>query len=284
MALPDLEAAARGCLRRLTGAEEALRSLYLQPDRAVYLAEQAQIVLKVYTAGATLAREWAVARRARAAGIPAAEPMGFAPGHPAVLAMRQVIGRPLSSKLPEAARDAGVQVARFHRLGAHPPFADGQRRWEDFILSWAERELASLRRLGVLDDGEIGDLWRRFDQLRNDLIGRPVVLPHGDLQPDHLLVAPEGTSILALIDFADAQPGDPLMDIAVLTLWDRGLAAPVLAGYGIIDNDPLTQRLLTHYRLLRLLGEVSWLLERGFNELAERSTVTIKAVLRERGR
>jgi hypothetical protein len=37
--------------------------------------------------------------------------------------------------MPEAARDAGAQIARFHRLGAVPPFADGQRRWEDFILA-----------------------------------------------------------------------------------------------------------------------------------------------------
>jgi aminoglycoside phosphotransferase (APT) family kinase protein len=258
-----------------------LRALYLQPDWAVYLAEQSRIVLKVYSAGATLEREWAVARRAGAAGVRVAALVGFEAGPPAVLAMRQVVGQPLSSGLPGAARDAGVQLARFHRLGAEPPFADGQLRWEAFVLAAVERELASLRHLRVLDDGECGAIRRRFDQIRGDLAARPVVLLHGDLQPDHVIVDPQAARVVALLDFADAQPGDPLLDIAVLTLWDRALAGPVLAGYGGIDNGAETRRLLAHYWLLRYLGEVPWLLERGFDELAARSAAAIRAALAE---
>jgi aminoglycoside phosphotransferase (APT) family kinase protein len=275
----DLEEAASGYLQSLTGAAEVLRALYQQPDRAVYLAERSRIVLKVYADGATLDRERAVARRASSAGVPVAEIVGFAAGPPAVLALRQVVGRPLAAELPGAARDAGVQLARFHRLGAQPPFADGELRWEAFVLARVARELASLRRLRVLDDGECGAIRRRFDRIGPDLARRPVVLLHGDLQPDHVIVDARTSRVVALLDFADAQPGDPLLDIAVLTLWERGLAGPVLAGYGSIDDGVETQRLLAHYRLLRFLGEVPWLLERGYDELAARSTGAIKAAL-----
>ena len=282
MAAIDLEAAAIAYLRRLTGTEEALRTLYLQPDRAVYLAEQARTVLKVYTDGATLAREREVAQRAHAAGIPVAEILGFADGPPAVLAMRQVIGRTLSAAMRRAPRDAGAQIARFHRLGAHPPFADGQPHWEDFILSRVDRELARLRHLGVLAEGEAVALRRRFDQLRPSLAARPIVLLHGDLQAEHIIVDPEGERVLALLDFADAQPGDPLLDFAILTLWDRGLTAPVLDGYGGTGDRAVTKRLLAHYRLLRHLGEVPWLLARGFDDLAERNLAVIHESLRGR--
>ena len=275
----DLEAAASGYLRSLTGAAEVLRALYRQSDRAVYLAERSRIVLKVYADGPTLERELAVARRASSAGVPVAEFLGFAAGPPAVLAMRQVVGQPLSPGLPDAARNAGMQLARFHRLGAQPPFADGQSRWEAFVLARVERELASLRHLRVLDDGECGAIRRRFDQIGPDLAKRPVALLHGDLQPDHVLVDPRTARVVALLDFADAQPGDPLLDIAILSLWDRGLAGPVLAGYGSLDNGAETQQLLAHYRLWRFLGEVPWLLERGYGELAARSTAAIKAAL-----
>lgn len=48
----------------------------------------------------------------------------------------------------------------------------------------------------------------------------------------------------------DAQPGDPLLDVAVLTLEDEALAGPVLRGLGL-PADPATALLLDRYRLLR---------------------------------
>ena len=278
---PDLELAARAYLRRLAGTDEVLRALYLQPDRAVYLAEQARIVLKVYADGTMLARERAVARRAYAAGIPVAAILGFAGGPPAVLAMRQVIGRPLTPETRIAALDAGSQIARFHRLDARPPFADGHRHWDAFVLARADRELAALRQLGVLAEEEVADLRGRFDRLRPRLVARPIALLHGDLQADHIIVDPEGERVIAFLDFADAQPGDPLLDIAILTLWEKRLTEPILEGYGGIDDDAETRQLLAHYRLLRLLGEVPWLLARGFADQAGRSLAAIREALRE---
>lgn len=49
------------------------------------------------------------------------------------------------------------------------------------------------------------------------------MLLHGDLHTDHILIESQTEKVLAFLDFADAQPGDPLWDIAVVTLWDNGL-------------------------------------------------------------
>ena len=77
------------------------------------------------------------------------------------------------------------------------------------------------------------------------------------------------------LDFADAQPGDPLLDIAVLTLWDQKLTDFFLEGYSGIKNNEETQQLLSLYRLVRHLAEIPWLLEREFKELAARNIMAI---------
>lgn len=275
----DLESPARRVLADLTGASEPLRARYLQPDRAVYLAEGAGIVLKVYAEADLLRRDWEATGAARAAGVPTAEPLAFVPGPPAVYAMRHVAGRPLSSRDGAAAREAGAALARFHRLGAKPPFATGALRWDEQVLAWAGRDLAGLGRSGVLAGDEIAALWGRFVAARDRFAARPVALLHGDLQPVHVLVAARGGRVVALLDFVDTQPGDPLHDLAVLTLWDAALTAPLLAGYATIPDDAATRALLADYRLLRQIGEVPWLLERDFAAYADRDIAAIRAAL-----
>jgi hypothetical protein len=44
----DLELAAKRTLTYITGSEDSLKPLYLQPDRALFLAENLRIILKVY--------------------------------------------------------------------------------------------------------------------------------------------------------------------------------------------------------------------------------------------
>src|SRR6266704_3398534 len=108
------------------------------------------------------------------------------------------------------------------------------------------------------------ELQEIFDRLKSLLAQRPVVLLHGDLQTAHILVDPQTEKVLAFLDFADAQPGDPLLDIAVLTLWDPGLTDFLLEGYSGMANTEETKQLLSLYRLLRHLAEIPWLLERRF--------------------
>jgi aminoglycoside phosphotransferase (APT) family kinase protein len=186
------------------------------------------------------------------------------------------VGQPLSSAHPHAAREAGALLARFHHLGAHPPFSTGERTWDRHVLGWIERELASMSTFDVLSASEIDTLRTRLFRLCATLTSRPIALLHGDLQPDHILVDERGERVVALLDFADAQPGDPLLDIAVLTLWDEALTAPILAGYPGFTDDTATRDLIAEYRLLRHISEIPWLLERGYIEYANRNIVAVR--------
>jgi aminoglycoside phosphotransferase (APT) family kinase protein len=275
----DLQRAAQAGLVELVGTAEPLQALYLQPDRAVFLADSSRIVLKAYADGDLLRRDWHTMQAARSAGVPTPEPLAFSPGPPAVLAMRQVVGQPLSSAHPRAAHEAGVLLARFHHLGAHPPFATGERTWDQHILVWMERELASMSTFGVLAASEFDTLRTHRDRLCATLTSRPIALLHGDLQPVHVLVDEPGERVVALLDFAEAQPGDPLLDIAVLTLWDEALTAPILASYPGLTDDTATRDLIAEYRLLRHISEIPWLLERGYTEDANRNIVTVRESL-----
>ncbi len=274
----ELELAAKRTLTRFSVLEdEPLKPLYLQPDRAIFLAEKQHIVLKVYKEGNVLQHEYEIAQKAASIGVPTPQIIAFVAGPPAVLAMQQVIGQLLSSHNQAAAQEAGKYLQRFHTLPAHPPFSGGQQHWDAFISWWAEDELEKVKRLALFAASQIAALQERFVALQPLLAHRPIVLLHGDLQPVHILVGSHPEKVLAFLDFADAQPGDPLLDIAVLTLWDHPLADFLLAGYGSIENNAETKHLLSLYRLLRQLSEIPWLLERGFHELAARDIAALKA-------
>ncbi|HCJ35806.1 MAG TPA: hypothetical protein DHV65_16110 [Ktedonobacter sp.] len=58
----ELELVAKRTLTRITGLEDTLTPLYLQPDRALFLAENLRIILKVYMAGKALQREYDIGR------------------------------------------------------------------------------------------------------------------------------------------------------------------------------------------------------------------------------
>jgi len=96
--------------------------------------------------GKALQREYAIAQKAGAMGVPIPEMLGFEAGPPAVLAMKQVIGRPLSSRYPCAAKEAGRYLQRFHTIGAHPPFSGGHQQWAAFISWWVQEETEKVMR------------------------------------------------------------------------------------------------------------------------------------------
>src|SRR5438105_9116627 len=93
----QLEVAAKRMLTTLTSSSEPLKPLYLQPDRAIFLAEGSGIVLKVYSEGRTLQYEYAVAQKALASGVPIPEVLALEVAQLTVLAMKRVVGKPLSS-------------------------------------------------------------------------------------------------------------------------------------------------------------------------------------------
>ncbi len=271
-----LEQAAQRTLTKIIGSQEVLQPLYLQPDRAIFLASNAGIILKVYEEWRSLQREYATMGHVQSRGIPIPDILLFDTEQPNVLAMKYVVGQPLTSKDIDATREAGAYVERFHSMKTSPPFSGGQSEWDEFIAWWSKREIDSVEQLSVFTGDKIAQLRYIFDAMQPMLIGRPIAFLHGDLQAEHILINPQTQKVVAILDFADAQPGDPLMDIAVLSLWDNQLADRVLAGYASIENNEETKQLLWLYRLLRHLGEIPWLLDRGFKELAERNIQAIK--------
>jgi aminoglycoside phosphotransferase (APT) family kinase protein len=91
-----------------------------------------------------------------------------------------------------------------------------------------------------------------------------ICLLHGDCGPYHWLLS-EGT-VAAVVDFGDTGRGDPVWDLAVLTLWDRQHLPSVLDGYRA--DAALRRRveaLHLPYTVLRHLLAISWLVEHGID-------------------
>jgi len=264
-ALPDifLLRAAERALMTLGRDGNGLQVIWTTEARAILLQEEPApaLFIKVYQEVTQLEREVATMERALTAGIPVAQRLTFHPGPPAVLITKRVGGMPLTSAYPLAAEATGRLLRRFHALGARPPFVDGQRSWSVFIRTWADREIATMVEHRAISSGDGQRLHRHFAARDTVLSARPCALIHADLQAEHVLIDPATQRVNALLDFVDTQPGDPLIDIAVLSLWDTGLARAVLAGYDARGNEQTD--LLRTYRLLRHLGAANWLTTHG---------------------
>ena len=129
------------------------------------------------------------------------------------------------------------------------------------MLRLRTRQLVE-RRLLVPDDA--ARIRSRFEDVRPILADRPCRLIHDDLQPDHVLV--DRGRISAFLDFADAGGADPLIDLAVLTLWEPSFEELLWQGYKP-DSDAVAagRVLLPVYRMLRHLGAAVRLLEHGMD-------------------
>jgi hypothetical protein len=85
------------------------------------------------------------------------------------------------------------------------------------------------------------------------------VFTHGDLQLDHVFV--DGDEITGVLDWSEAGRGDPLFDLAILTLGHEERLDQVLTGYGKdVDVD-----VLRAWWSLRSLTAIRWLIEHGFD-------------------
>ena len=236
-----------------------------------------EMVVKAYEDAPALAHEVGVLGLARDRGAPVPEVLAFEPGPPAVVVMTRLPGRPLTSAMGDGpAVEVGAALRVVHGLPAAPPYSGGQHRWDEFVAWSAQREAAACARLEILSSTQAAAAADLLGEARDLLAGRPTVLIHGDLQADHVLV--EDGRLSGLIDFVDAQPGDGLLDVAVLTLWDEALAGPVLHGLGLAA-DGATAELLDRYRVLRHLAAAAWLLERGYAAESARHADAVRAGL-----
>ena len=81
---------------------------------------------------------------------------------------------------------------------------------------------------------------------------------HGDLHNEHVFI--DGDEVSGIIDWSEAAQGDPLYDLASLTLAHPEHLGAVIAGYGTdVDRD-----LIRAWWSLRSLSNVRWLVENGY--------------------
>jgi aminoglycoside phosphotransferase (APT) family kinase protein len=177
---------------------------------------------------------------------------------PPVLAIAAVPGEALgrlgepSTASPAAWAAAGAAARKLHDA----PLPPWPGRKVDAIAADLERECAWLISNGVLPTDLI---------TRNRKIAEAAFRPytpkfvHGDFQITHVFV--DGDELTGVIDWSEAAQGDPLHDLATLTLGHEEHLADVVAGYGT-DVD---LGVIEAWWSLRSLLAVRWLVEHGFD-------------------
>jgi aminoglycoside phosphotransferase (APT) family kinase protein len=85
---------------------------------------------------------------------------------------------------------------------------------------------------------------------------------HGDLQVAHVFV--DGDEVTGVLDWSEAGQGDPMYDLASLTLGHPEHLGDVISGYGAdVDLD-----VIRAWWSLRSLTAIRWLVEHGFDPTA----------------
>jgi Ser/Thr protein kinase RdoA (MazF antagonist) len=177
---------------------------------------------------------------------------------PPVLALAALPGAALgrlgepSTASPAAWAAAGAAARMMH--GAPLPPWPGPSL--DEIASRLDGECEWLITSGVLP----ADLVRRNRQVAEAALRHwTPVFVHGDFQVAHVFV--DGDEITGVIDWSDASRGDPLYDLAVLTLGHEEHLGDVVAGYGAdVDLD-----VIQAWWSWRSLVAVRWLIEHGYD-------------------
>lgn len=164
------------------------------------------------------------------------------------------LGQP-STASPAAWAAAGAVVRRLH--DAPPPRWVG--RSIGTIADGLDEECAWL----VANDVIPADLVRRNREIAEAAL-RPwtPAFMHGDLQVAHVFV--DGDEVTGVLDWSEAGQGDPMYDLASLTLGHREHLEDVLQGYGAdADVD-----VIRAWWSVRSLSGIRWLLEHGFDPAA----------------
>lgn len=237
-------------------------------ERAV--ARVGDVYLKVETDPDRAARELLALETTP---TPAPSVLWSQPGPPALLAITAAPGTPLGrlgdpSPHPRSAWQATGAVARALH-DSDPP--DGLRHWLEpgSIAHWIEG-----MRTWLLDH-EIAP--RTLVDARagfaHDVLDDRTVSPvftHGDYQAAHIYV--DNGEVVSVIDWGDTGVGDPLYDLATLTVGHGEHLDAVIDGYGSdVDRD-----VIRGYWYLRRLGAVRWMTEHGYDPTGDVHALTIE--------
>ncbi len=238
-------------------------------DFVVGLVDATKVVLKTGPAAEIAAEAW-VCRRLSALGFPvppvvAAAVSGADLGRP-YLVLDFVEGE--ASEEPHVAYEAGSWFRRLHAdelpgWGPLVPDSDASAHGRyDTPRQAVMAELAGVPDLvgaGVLDPSlaDAATALVRVDALLEP--AAPGVLLHHDLKPAHLFGHSDGARIRlsSVIDWGDAWVGDPLADLARLSMSGPSVTAAFLDGYGL-EATAEVQDTLARHRLLWNLSALTY--------------------------
>jgi Ser/Thr protein kinase RdoA (MazF antagonist) len=204
---------------------------------------------------------------AAGAGVPVPRLIARDRGSPTVLVLERVGGDWLAPDRPAGAWAAtGATVRRLHGVAAPglPAFAGGDG-WAAGLGALADHWGPRARSAG-LDRRVVGAGGGAADRLvRSAPAEPPIVTLHGDCVPIHVRLDGHDR-VVGLLDLGDACRGDPAWDLAVLTMRSPERLPAVLDGYAAgPDLRAWTTRAWPVYRALRLVAEVGWLADHGFD-------------------
>lgn len=187
--------------------------------------------------------------------VPTPEVLWHRPPVLAIAAVRGtalgVLGEP-SPASSAAWAAAGACIRTLHDA----PLPPWPGRSLDAVRDELERECAWLLAHGVLP-AEV--VHRNRAIAEPALRSRPPAFVHGDLQITHVFV--EDDQVTGVIDWSEAGPGDPMFDLAVLTLGHEERLDDLLAGYG----PGADREVVRAWWSLRSLTASRWLIEHGFD-------------------
>jgi aminoglycoside phosphotransferase (APT) family kinase protein len=169
----------------------------------------------------------------------------------AMLIMEVVPGSATSD--PEALRTAGRHIAALHQVemdgyGAIGLSSSGpagrDRRWTEQFEETATA-VPALISAGVIDAGTATEAVELASRAVEQYDG-PGMLVHTDLKLDHLLS--EGQRLTAIIDWGDVAAGDPVRDLARMSMVGSPLFDHFLDGYAE-RPDEATLEVMVGYRM-----------------------------------
>nr|WP_030501051.1 phosphotransferase [Micromonospora purpureochromogenes] len=242
-------------------ASEAVEVLTHRQGRLVgraTLPSGSDVVVKVSAEADGFAAEAAAVQTLAAAGLPVSQVRVVRDGPPSVIVLDWTPGRPVCADDAVRVRCQVVDLlTRIHSLPAQAPYGginadlvtwiDG---WRGYALRWWSQQDTTTN-----DAVRIAQTWyQRVRPLIADRTGSLIML---DGAPDHFVVGPDER--VRLIDVAELQPGDPVMDLAVLSLHAPGIFTGLLDQYRQAEvEDRHLAELRPFYVFLRALAAAEW--------------------------